>query len=124
MANISYNNQFRNPAKFRNLLNFEELRKTQDNEGNWTEEWTASELGTTYAQIRNIRGNEYILAGAHQVKVSGRVNIRYRKDVEERYYELGEKLRLKFKNRIFNIEYVNNLEEKNTELEILVNEVR
>jgi len=129
MINTAYNRQFNNAAKYRNRLVFEELGQAQDDEGNWIDSWLESELGTTNAQIRTIRGNEYIMAGANQVKVSARINMRYRKDVEDKYYELGEKLRLVLKQpnrptRIFEIEYMNNLEEKNIELELIVNEVR
>lgn len=118
-----------NPAKYRNRLLFEEHKSYQDDEGNLIEGWSDSDLGTVSAQIRNIRGNEFIMAGANQVKVSARINMRYRPDIEDKYYELGKRLRLNFKrkgrpDRIFEIEYINNLEEKNIELEILVNEVR
>lgn len=124
MINTAYNRQFNNAAKYRNRLLFEELRQSQDNEGNWVETWNESELGYVHAQIRTIRGNEFIMAAANQVKVSARINIRYRKDIEEKYFQLGEKLRLKMNNRIFEIEYMNNLEERNIELELIVNEVR
>lgn len=124
MVNTGYNKQFNNAGKYRNVLIFEEHKKYQNNEGIWIEDWVDSDLGITHAQIRNIRGNEFIMAGANQVKVSARVNIRYRKDVENKYYELGEKLRLKYVKRIFEIVYLNNLEERNIELEFLVNEVR
>lgn len=124
MIDNQYNRQFNNPAKYRNVIQFEEHKRVQNDEGYLIDEWVDSDLGTTYAQIRNIRGNEFILAGANQVKVSARINIRYRKDVEDRYYEKGEKLRLRFGERIFDIVYINNLEERNTELEIIVNEVR
>lgn len=113
-----------NPAKYRNRLQFQELQKYQNEDGYWIDGWNDSDLGKVYAQIRNIRGNEFIMAGANQVKVSARINIRYRKDIEEKYFALGEKLRLVLGQRIFEIVYINNLEERNIELEILVNEVR
>lgn len=124
MINTAYNRQFNNPAKYRNRVKFQELQKYQNENAHWVEDWIDSDLGTTFAQIRNIRGNEFIMAGANQVKVSARINIRYRKDVEDKYYELGKKLRLVFGKRIFEIEYMNNLEERNIELELIVNEVR
>lgn len=123
-------NKLTNPAKYNNLIHYEELKEIQNNEGHWVKGWVDSDLGTTYAQIRNIRGNEFIMAGAEQVKVSARINTRYRHDVEEKYYDIGEKLRMKHihpktkKERIFEITYLNNLEEKNIELEFIVNEVR
>lgn len=129
MINTAYNRQFNNAAKYNNVLCFEERGQVQDDEGYWIDGWVDSDLGTTNAQVRNIRGNEFIMAAANQVKVSARINIRYRKDVEDKYYELGEKLRLVLKQpdrpkRIFEIVYINNLEEKNIELELIVNEVR
>lgn len=113
-----------NPAKYRNRIIYEELKKTRDEEGHSVEKWAESDLKPSHAQIRNIRGKEFILAGANQVKVSARINTRYRKDIVDKDFELGEKLRIRFGNRIFNIVYINNLEERNIELEILVNEVR
>lgn len=113
-----------NPAKYRNPVTFQEFKSAQNEEGYLVEEWINSDLGTTFSQIRNIRGNEFIMAGANQVKVSARINMRYRKDVVDKDFELGKKLRIKFGSRIFNIEYINNLEERNIELEILVDEVR
>lgn len=124
MINSAYNRQFNNPAKNNCLVQFQELSKYQNEEGHWVDGWIDSKLGTTYARIRNIRGSEFIMAGANQVKVSARINMRYRKDVEDKYYELGEKMRLRFGKRIFEIEYMNNLEERNIELELIVNEVR
>lgn len=112
-----------NPAKYRNVIQFEEHKRYQNDEGRWMENWVKSELGTTYAQIRTIRGKEFIQAGAKQAEISARINTRYRKDVEQKYYELGERLRFKYGNRIFEIVYMNNLEERNIELEFIVNEV-
>ena len=113
-----------NPAKYRNRIQWEEKSEAQNEDGHWIEEWIKSDLNPSWAQIRNIRGNEFIMAGANQVKVSARINTRYRKDIEDKYYSLGEKLRIRFNERIFNIVYINNLEERNTEFEIIVNEVR
>lgn len=123
-SSVTNMNKLNNPAKYDCLAQFEEMGRYQNEDGHWIEGWADSSLGTTWAQIRNIRGNEFIMAGANQVKVSGRINSRYRKDVEEKYYAVGEKLRLKYGSRIFEIVYINNLEEANVELEILVNEVR
>jgi len=120
----STTSQLSNPAKYDRLVEFQELKPYQNDEGRWVDGWVSSDLGTTHAQIRNIRGNEFIMAGAEQAKVSGRINSRYRKDVEEKYYEAAEKLRIKYRTRIFEIVYINNLEEENIELEFIVNEVR
>lgn len=123
-------NPVSNPAKYRNVIVFEEFSSYQNDAGHWVDDWIESELGEFYAQIRTIRGNEFILAGAQQAKVSARINIRYRPDVEKKYYELEKKMRIKYihpktkKERIFHIVYMNNLEEQNIELEFIVNEVR
>lgn len=113
-----------NPARFRNLISFEERGEIQNDAGHWVADWVDSKLGTTHAQIRTIRGKEFIQAGAKQADVSARINIRYRKDVEDKYFQLDGKLRFKFGDRIFEIVYMNNLEERNIELEFIVNEVQ
>lgn len=105
-------------------VKWEEKTREQNNEGHWIIDWNDSELGSSWAQIRHIRGNEFIMAGANQVKMTARVNVRYRKDIETKYFEKGAELRLNFNGRIFEIIYINNLEERNKEFEILVNEIR
>ena len=110
-------------------ISFEELSKYQNDEAHWIDGWVDSALGTVWAEVKTIRGNEFILAGAEQAKVSGRINMRYRPDIVKQYFKLGEKLRLNLKSkdigdRVFDIVYINNLEEKDVELEFIVNEVR
>jgi len=110
-------------------ISFEELTSKQNNEGKWVETWIDSDLGIVWAEVKTIRGNEFIMAGSEQAKVSARINIRYRPDIVRAYFKLSEKLRLNLKSkdigdRIFKIIYMNNLEERNIELEFIVNEVR
>ena len=110
-------------------ISFEVLSKFQNDEAHWIEDWAASDLGTVWAEVKTIRGNEFIMAGAEQAKVSARINMRYRPDIVRKHFKLGDKLRLNLKSksigdRIFDIVYINNLEEKDIELEFIVNEVR
>lgn len=115
------NNKTNNPAKYNKRVSFERYKKEQNDFGHWEEGWvTDEEIGGVWAQIRHIRGNEFIMAGAHNVKVTARINIRYRPDI----LESESDLRINFNDRIFEIIYMNNLEEKNIEIEILANEVR
>jgi len=116
-----------NPAKYRNRITFERFEEGRTPEGHNYKEWIeATDLGSSWAEIRSIRGNEFIMAGANKVKVTARITMRYRPDIvaEER------QLRVKFndpttnKTRTFDIEFINNIEERNIEIELLVNEVR
>ena len=110
-----------NPAKYRNRISFEKYEKIQNDYGHWEEDWVEDkDIGSVYAQIRTIRGNEFIMAGANKVEVSARINIRYRPDILDNESDL----RIKFNNRIYEVVYMNNLEERNIEIELIVNEVR
>lgn len=116
-----------NPAKYRNRITFERFEESRTLEGNNYKDWVeATDLGSSWAEIKSIRGNEFIIAGANKVKVTARITMRYRPDIvaEER------QLRVKFsdhstgKTRYFDIEFINNIEERNIEIELLVDEVR
>lgn len=117
-----------NPAKYRSRLTFEEHSKYQNDEGVWITNWITSDIGTVWSQIRTIRGKEFLQADAEQSEMTTRINMRYRTDIVKQYYALGKNLRLVLKqnempDRVFKLIYINNLEEKNIELEFIANEV-
>lgn len=109
-------------------LTFQEHSKYQNDEGVWITDWITSDIGTVWSQIRTIRGKEFLQASAEQSEMTTRINMRYRPDIVRQYYKLGKSLRLVLKqtdmpDRVFKLIYINNLEEKNIELEFIANEV-
>lgn len=104
-----------NPAKYNKRITFQKKVKLQDGEGSWVTDWVDHE--TVWARIKHLRGKEIIEAGAGAVKITSRIYIRYREGITD-------SMRIKFGDRYFNIEFLNNFEERNIEYEILANEVR
>jgi SPP1 family predicted phage head-tail adaptor len=111
-----------NPAKYRNRISFLEHKEYQNIEGHWVTDWVkVDEIGKVWAEIKSVRGNEFIMAGAHQVKVTARITMRYSKTLAE---HLTDNMKIKYGNREFDITFINNLEERNVEIEILADEIR
>lgn len=104
----------RNPRKYDKRLTFQKKEKVKDADGNTVTGWV--DKFSVWGSIKGLRGREYIDAGAQAVKISTRIYIRYRPGVTN-------DMRIKFKNRIFDIVNANNIEEQNIEYEILANEV-
>ena len=120
--NKNYTTRQNNPSRFRKRVQFQKLASYQTPEGHWVEgKWQT--FANTFAQIRTIRGNEFIQAGASLAEVTARINIRYRADILKEFDESDE-LRIVLNNRKFEVVYINNLEEKNIELEFIVRELR
>ncbi|GAA0434427.1 hypothetical protein GCM10008934_24840 [Virgibacillus salarius] len=105
-----------NPAKYRCRITFQRKENVQDEEGNWVPGWVDTDI-TVWAAIKDLRGKEIIEAGANSVKITTRIYIRYREG-------LSEDMRIKYGARIFDITFLNNLEQRNIEYEILANEVK
>ncbi|MBM7598473.1 SPP1 family predicted phage head-tail adaptor [Virgibacillus halotolerans] len=107
-----------NPAKYRNRISFQQEQDYQTDEGHWvTDLVDVADIGKVWAEIKSIRGNEFIIAGANAVDVSARITMRYNKHVTD-------DMKIKFGDRMYDITFINNLEERNIELEILASEVR
>lgn len=111
-----------NAAKYRNRISFFEHKEYQNNEGRWVTDWVeVDEIGKVWAEIKSVRGREFIMAGANEVKVTARITVRYSKTLAE---HLTDKMKIKYGKREFDITFINNLEERNIEFEILADEVR
>lgn len=107
-----------NPAKYRNRISFVRKEEYQTPEGYVATDWIeVEEIGKVWAEIRSIRGNEFIMAGANAVDVTARITIRYNRHVTD-------DMKIKYGEKMFDITFINNLEERNIELEILASEVR
>lgn len=72
---------------------------------------------TTYANIKTTRGMTLIMNNSDFEKAYTNFTIRYPKTLIDR------KMFIKYNNRIYTIEYLNNVNEKNVELEIQAKEV-
>ncbi len=71
-----------------------------------------------YAKIKTTKGFTLIANNTDFEKAYTNFTIRYSKKVEEDYYELNRKIYIEYRGKIYTIEYLNNVDEANVELEM------
>lgn len=81
-----------------------------DDEGYQVEAW--KDIATVWAYIKNLHGNEFFQAQAINSKASSKINIRYKKG-------LDTSMRVIYNEKPYNILYVDDIEEKHIEIELL-----
>jgi len=103
-----------NAGELRHRLTLQANRPVQDSFGAETETWVT--LATVWAGISALKGHEMFTAQQTVAEVTHKVRMRYRAGVEPA-------MRLLFGARKFDINWVNNIDERNVELELLCTEV-
>ena len=81
---------------------------------------------TTYAEVKTLRGYTLITNNSDFDKAYVNFTIRYSSTVEETYYNSNNSNRdilIKFRGKDYKIEYLNNLDFANVELELQAKEV-
>ena len=87
-----------------------EVVKTKDSDGFPTEEERA--ILSTYAKVKTTKGFTLISNNSDFEKAYTNFTIRYPKT------EITRKMMIRYNNKIYTIEYLNNIDEANIELEI------
>ena len=101
-------------GKLRHKISIEKVNETINDAGEVTESWV--EFANIWAQIMPLVGREYWSSRQVESEVTGKIRIRYLPGVTP-------KMRINSNNRIYNIEAVINIEERNIEMVLLVSEV-
>ena len=78
-----------------------------------------------YAKVKTTRGMTLIVNDSDFEKAYTNFTIRYSKTIEDSYNDpnINRKLYIRYKNKRYTIEYLNNINEENIELEIQAKEV-
>lgn len=75
-----------------------------------------------WASMQNLYGREYFAAAAVNAEKTVKFNIRYFKDLDSAVNTEGKKttevFRIKYKNSIFDIKFIDNIKNENIEMEI------
>lgn len=94
-------------------ISIEQPVRTQNDYGEYVETW--SEVRKVWASIEPLRGEEYIASKTMQAGVDHRIRMRYQAD-------LTPKQRIKYGNRIFEIESVIHVREAKVETQAMCRE--
>lgn len=71
-----------------------------------------------FAKVKTTKGYTLITSGSDFEKAYTNFTIRYSKKVEDTYYDSNRKVYIKYKNNVYTVEYLNNIDEANIELEM------
>ena len=102
-----------NPARFRHRVTIERRQEVLDDIGGINQDEMWHRVFDAWAYIKPIRGREYFTAGAMNSELTHEVCFRWRKD-----QTLTSDMRVRLDRRIFEIEAVINVEERDREWEL------
>ena len=71
-----------------------------------------------FAKVKTTKGYTLITSGSDFEKAYTNFTIRYSNKVEDTYYDSNRKVYIKYKNNVYTVEYLNNIDEANIELEM------
>jgi len=113
-----------NAGKYNRKIVIYEIVEGTDSEGFPAN--VESEILTTYAEVKTLRGYTLIVNNSDFDKAYVNFTIRYSQNVYDAYYNSANSNRdvlIKFRGKDYKIEYLNNIDFANVELELQAKEV-
>lgn len=101
-------------GRLKHRITFQELSRRKNEYGELVDEWL--DIKTVWAEIKPVSGNQFFAAKQISSEISHNVYIRYRD-------ELNPSMRIKFKERVFEILYLMNVNEDNRLMQIYCKEL-
>lgn len=105
-----------NAGDYNKKISIYQIKEAEDNDGFFTENKVV--ILETYAKIKTTKGFTLIVNGSDFEKAYTNFTIRYSKKVEDTYYISNRDVYIEYKDKIYTVEYLNNIDEANIELEI------
>lgn len=103
-------------GKYNKQIQIVEITQGEDKDGFPTTQETV--LLKPYASVRTTKGYTLIANNSDFEKATTNFTIRYSNTIVSRYTANNRNLRVKFNNKEYTIEYLNNIDEANVELEM------
>ena len=105
-----------NAGKYNKQIQIIEITQGQDSDGFVTNSEVV--LLKPFASVKTTKGFTLIASGSDFEKAFTNFTIRYSKTIVERYEASNRNLRIKYNGKTYSIEYLNNVDEANEELEM------
>ena len=105
-----------NAGDYDKKISIYQIEEVEDNDGFVSK--TEVIILEPYAKLKTTKGFTLIASGSDFEKAYTNFTIRYSKTLEDTYYNSNRKMYVKYKNKIFSIEYLNNIDEADIELEL------
>lgn len=105
-----------NAGKYNKQIQIVEITQGKDKDGFIQDVETV--LLSPYASVKTTKGFTLIASGSDFEKALTNFTIRYSDTIVRRYLANNRNLRIKYNGRTYTIEYLNNVDEANVELEM------
>ena len=113
-----------NAGDFRHRIRIYKITRQKDAQGFYSE--VETEVLQPYAAVKTTKGFTLIAAHSDFEKAYTNFTIRYSKKVIDAYYNddnSNREMRIDYNNKIYKVEYLNNVDEQNVLLEMQAKEV-
>ena len=105
-----------NAGDYDKKISIYQIEEVEDNDGFVSK--TKTVILEPFAKVKTTKGYTLIASGSDFEKAYTNFTIRYSKKVEDAYYNSNRDVYVKYKDKIYTVEYLNNVDEANIELEM------
>ena len=105
-----------NAGDYNKKISIYQIEEKEDNDGYVTKNEVI--ILNLFSKVKTTKGYTLIANGSDFEKAYTNFIIRYSKKVEDIYYNSNRDVYVKYKDKIYTVEYLNNVDEANIELEM------
>lgn len=105
-----------NAGDYNKKISIYQIEEMEDNDGFVTKNEVI--ILKPSSKVKTTKGYTLIANGSDFEKAYTNFTIRYSKKVEDAYYNSNRDVYVKYKDKIYTVEYLNNVDEANIELEM------
>ena len=105
-----------NAGEYNKKISIYQIEEIEDNDGFVTKNEVI--ILEPFSKVKTTKGYTLIANGSDFEKAYTNFTIRYSKKVEDAYYNSNRDVYVKYKDKIYTVEYLNNVDEANIELEM------
>lgn len=105
-----------NAGEYNKKISIYQIEEIEDNDGYVTKNEVV--ILEPFSKVKTTKGYTLIANDSDFEKAYTNFTIRYSKKVEDAYYNSDRNVYVKYKNKIYTVEYLNNVDEANIELEM------
>lgn len=105
-----------NAGDYNKLISIYQIEEVEDDDGFNTKKETV--IIKPYAKVKTTKGYTLIASGSDFEKAYTNFTIRYSKKIEDVYYNSNRDVYVKYKDKVYTVEYLNNINEESIELEM------
>ena len=105
-----------NAGDYNKKISIYQIEEIEDNDGFVTKNEVI--IIEPFSKVKTTKGYTLIASGSDFEKAYTNFTIRYSKKVEDAYYNSNRDVYVKYKDKIYTVEYLNNVDEANIELEM------